>query len=64
MAAVMAAREKPMPGHKLAGTSFGVSVRCECGWRSGTWFGKGARGQALTEWRMHQDKVTPACKAA
>jgi hypothetical protein len=57
-------REKPFPGHKLAGTNFGVSVRCECGWQSVTVFGKGARHDALTQWRIHQDKQLPACKAA
>ena len=60
----MAARGKPMPGHKLASTSIGVSVRCECGWRSETVYGRGARQDALKQWRNHQDHSTPACKAA
>lgn len=53
----MTTREKSPSGHKLARTNFGVSVRCQCGWSSTTYYGKGARGQALIEWRMHQDGV-------
>lgn len=49
-------KAKPLKGHKLANYSFGVAVNCECGWRSGTWFGKGARGSALGEWHSHKDR--------
>lgn len=43
-------------GHKLGFTAFAVSVSCECGWQSNIWYGKGARRNALSEWRSHQDK--------
>ena len=52
------AKSKPMPGHKLAGYSYGVAVRCECGWRSSTWYGVGAKQQALAEWRDHKWRCT------
>ena len=57
------AKEKPLKGHKLASFSFGVSVSCECGWRSGTWFGKGGRGSALGEWYSHKDRCAAEAKA-
>ena len=44
---------KPTPGHRLTHWSFGVAVTCECGWRSCTHYGKGARGQAAGEWQQH-----------
>ena len=47
-------KKKPMKGHKLASYSYGVAVNCECGWRSATWYGKGARGNALGEWEWHK----------
>lgn len=50
------AKDKPMPGRRLKGYTFGVAVTCECGWRSSTFFGQGARGNALGEWRWHKDQ--------
>jgi len=35
---------------------YGASVSCACGWRSATWFGKGARANAYAEWRSHLEK--------
>lgn len=58
----MAARERSPEGHKLRGYSYGVACRCECGWASSTWYGKGAKGQALCEWRIHQDAHRRALK--
>lgn len=49
------AREKAVAGHKCLGAVLGVETRCECGWRSCTWYGKGARSNAYGEWRMHVD---------
>lgn len=46
---------KPLAGHKRERVSYGVDVTCECGWRSGTYFGKGASSFAHQEWRMHID---------
>lgn len=56
----MKGRTKPVPGHRLAGCRYLVQTYCECGWESGRWIGKGARGQAYAEFRIHQDK----CEAA
>lgn len=52
-------RQKPVPGHKLASYSYGVSVRCECGWRSATAYGKGARSEAAKLWRSHREGCAP-----
>lgn len=49
------AKIKPMAGHKRDSVSFGVGVTCECGWRSNTYFGKGAAAEAHGEWHMHVD---------
>ncbi len=57
-------REVSPKGHKLGQTNFGVGVYCECGWRSMTHFGKGARQQALIEWRSHQAKCTTEAEIA
>lgn len=43
-------------GHKLGGVNYGCSVRCECGWKSSVWMGKGARSEAFREWRWHQEQ--------
>lgn len=43
-------------GHKCAGTTLTVTVRCECGWQSAGWMGRGARGNAYAEWRGHVEK--------
>jgi hypothetical protein len=51
-------------GHKLAGYSYGVETRCECGWHSVTWYGQGARRNALGEWRQHQESVHRKAEAA
>lgn len=45
-------RRKTNPNHK-ATFSFGVAVNCSCGWRSNTWYGKGAQKEASHEWRWH-----------
>lgn len=49
-------RARPTPGHKLAGVSYGCSVRCECGWTSSTWYSEGARRNAYGEWHWHKEK--------
>lgn len=48
-------KTRPTPSHKHLGPVVKVSVRCECGWESANHMGKGARGQALAEWKMHID---------
>ena len=45
---------KPLDGHKISQVSYGVSVTCECGWRSDTHYGNGARASADNEWRSHK----------
>ncbi|MBM3564264.1 MAG: hypothetical protein FJX48_14275 [Alphaproteobacteria bacterium] len=50
----MKATSKPIPNHKLASVSYGVTVACECGWRSSTWYGKGARSSAFAEFNGHR----------
>lgn len=49
-------KTKPVPGHKCGGALVGFEVKCECGWRSVTHYGKGARGQAYAEWHWHVDQ--------
>jgi hypothetical protein len=46
-------KPKPTPGHKCQGANFGVRVSCQCGWRSATWYGQGARSNAYGEWQGH-----------
>ncbi len=47
---------KPVQGHKRSHMSFGVSVSCQCGWTSVTFYGKGARSEANGEWQSHANK--------
>lgn len=49
---------KTPKGHKCH-ILYGAATRCECGWESSVWFGKGARSTAYAEWNHHIDK----CKA-
>ena len=60
----MSAKKKPMDGHRLAYTSFGVAVGCECGWRSNTWFGESAKRNAIGEWESHKEQCASEGKAA
>jgi hypothetical protein len=47
---------KTNPAHK-AKLLYGVRARCSCGWEAvGHWYGKGARGNAVGEWRLHREK--------
>lgn len=51
----MNTRRPTDPNHK-ATFSYGVACTCSCGWRSATWFGKGAKASAAGEWHSHRDK--------
>jgi hypothetical protein len=51
-------KARKIPGHKRASVSYGVSVTCECGWRSATFYGKGANREAHTDWRIHVDRAS------
>ena len=42
----------------------GVSYHCLCGWHSATYFGEGARDQALAEWHLHRDKMKAEKKSS
>ena len=46
-------RTKPQKDHRCDGATLSVRVKCECGWRSSEWVGKGARANAYAEWRSH-----------
>jgi hypothetical protein len=48
-------RRKTNPDHK-ARFNYGAVCRCSCGWSSSTWFGKGARTNAASEWQSHRAK--------
>lgn len=48
-----AKRSKPTPGHKFQGSQMGFTSSCECGWTSATFFGKGARSEAVSDWQSH-----------
>lgn len=54
-------RRKPIAGHKREAVSYGVSVRCECGWSSPTCYGPGARTEAHKLHRLHAEKHHVAC---
>ena len=45
--------EKPVKGHK-GHVVYGAKYRCECGWSSCIYFGKGAQGQAAHEFYDHK----------
>jgi hypothetical protein len=45
--------ERPVTGHK-GRPHFGFRYSCECGWESGIYWGKGARGQAAHELYYHK----------
>lgn len=47
-------------GHKFDGCRYLVQTKCQCGWQSAQWIGKGARQNAYSEWHMHLD----ACQRA
>lgn len=47
------------PNHK-ARFLYGVTASCSCGWSGATWFGKGSKSNAASEWRSHLDN----CKGA
>jgi hypothetical protein len=51
-----AAKRKPLPGHKFMGLKHAFETRCECGWNSCTYYGRGAAGQARGEWESHRAK--------
>lgn len=46
----------PPAAHKRASVSYGVCVSCTCGWRSSTWYGKGASAYAHGELHGHVEK--------
>lgn len=50
------ATKKPTPGHKFQGAQMGFASSCECGWHSPTFFGKGARAEAVSDWRSHVER--------
>ena len=54
-------QSKHTSGHKRG--SVGISLGCECGWRSATWFGKGALKGANAEWQTHIENHRAIAKA-
>lgn len=62
MTATRTTRAKPVSGHKRASVSHGIRVNCECGWHSGTWYGKGASSNAHGEWRWHVEQHAKGAK--
>lgn len=55
----MSAKRKTDPKHK-ASFSYGVQCRCSCGWQTGFWLGKGAKGNAAGEWHIHREQCEKA----
>ena len=51
---------KPVEGHKFERIRYMAQAVCGCGWESGRWVGKGARGQAYAEWRGHVERCDKA----
>lgn len=48
-------QRKTNPDHK-ARFLYGCACRCSCGWSSSTWFGKGSKSNAASEFRAHREK--------
>lgn len=52
----MTTKRKTNPDHKMGKPVMGFSVSCSCGWSSSTFYGVGARGQAIQDWHCHREK--------
>lgn len=53
-------RRKTNPNHKMKSVLYGCAARCSCGWHGVTWFGQGARSNAVGEWHYHREKCEKA----
>lgn len=56
----MTTKRKTNPDHKMGKPVMGFSVSCSCGWDSATFYGRGARGQAIQDWHSHREKCEKA----
>lgn len=47
------ARQRTNQSHKFDGV--GISGQCSCGWVGANWRGRGARLNAIEDWRCHRE---------